>query len=128
MAASASTQPNVHSLVSACTDQTWESIPQIRVAGAVGRLLSFKETHSSPKAVVAIMVDIDALAACGAWGAELHEYEDIMQQHRRDKTTAHIGEGLGICTIKHSELPESKQRWKGRFCFRAPPARDEGAR
>jgi hypothetical protein len=40
--------------------------------------------------------------------------------------TVHIGEGLGICSIKNHEMGEHLQKWKGRFCFRAPTARDEG--
>ena len=43
-------------------------------------------------------------------------------------TKIHVGEGLGICSIKNSELPESdpRRKYKGRFCYRTPTCKDEG--
>ena len=113
--------------IGACTDPTVPILPQTHAYGLVGKLLSYKETRSSPKAIAAIMDEIAALAECGTWDEQFEEYDDIVQRARREKQTVHIGEGLGICTVKNSEMPEDQQRWKGRFCFRAPAARDEGA-
>ena len=43
------------------------------------------------------------------------------------KTKIIVGEGLGISSIKKSELPETdpRRKYKGRFCYRTPTARDE---
>ena len=73
------------------------------------------------------MDEVAALESVDTWDVssicERHELEEWAQ---RDKITIHIGEGLGICSIKNSEMPLENQKWKGRFCFRTPTCRDEG--
>ena len=55
------------------------------------------------------------------------EKDDLIQWAREQQTTIHIGELLGICSIKNSEqIAEDLRRWKGRVCFRAPATRDQG--
>ena len=40
----------------------------------------------------------------------------------------HIGQLLGICSIKHYEMPEAMHLYMGRWCFQAPKTRDESGR
>jgi hypothetical protein len=96
------------------------------VCGAVTKLLDFNETRHNPKAIAAVREEVEALAACGTWDQHPYERDEIVQWAQQNNITVHIGEGLGICSIKNSEMQEALQRWKGRFCFRTPTARDEG--
>jgi hypothetical protein len=100
---------------------------EIRVPLAVTLALDYNETRRNPRAIQAVQAEMDALAKCGTWDLKtLASREDVVAWAIKNKITIHIGEGLGICGIKNSEMPESQQKWKGRFCYRAPTARDEG--
>ena len=69
---------------------------------------------------------VDALEKAGTWDWEnVCAREEVERWARDNGVTVHIGLGLGICSIKYSELPRDKWIWKGRFCYRAPTARDE---
>ena len=92
----------------------------------VTKLLSFQETRNNPKAIEAVRNEVAALAECGTWEDFAYEKDDLIAWAKRTGTTIHVGEGLGICSIKNSEMPEDMQKWKGRFCYRAPTVRDEG--
>ena len=99
----------------------------MRVSGAVTRLLDFKETRTDPKAVEAVKKEVEALAAVGTWDAvNVRERDEVEAWARKANVTVHIGLGLGICSVKFSELQKAMQQHKGRFCFRTTTARDEG--
>ena len=53
------------------------------------------------------------------------ERDSLLQQAIKNQEKIHVGDLLGICSIKHSELPEEMWKYKGRWCFRAPTTRDE---
>jgi hypothetical protein len=100
---------------------------RLRIPAMVTKLLSFKETRCNPKAIAAVRAEIDALEACGTWDVStLCEKQEVIDWATNEGITVHIGEGLGICSIKNHEMGEHLQKWKGRFCFRAPTARDQG--
>ena len=90
------------------------------------RLLDYGETRSDPLAVKAVQDEVDALEKAGAWDWEnVCAREEVERWARDNSVTVHIGLGLGICSIKYSELPRDKWVRKGRLCYRAPTARDE---
>ena len=84
------------------------TLPQIaiRVCGAVTKLLDFNETRHNPKAIAAVREEVEALAACGTWGQHPYERDDIVRWAQNHNITVHVGEGLGICSIKNSEMQE----------------------
>jgi hypothetical protein len=99
----------------------------VRVSGAVTKLLDFNETRSNPKAIATVREEIEDLEKYGTWDSDhMCERQEVETWARDNKVTVHIGLGLGICSIKFSEMPASMQVHKGRFCFRTPTARDEG--
>ena len=107
-------------------DETACGPPAMKVPTAVTKLLNYKETRYGPKAVAAVQTEVDALAACGTWDAStVAEKSDVIEWAKANNVTVHFGEGLAICSIKNSEMPESLQKHKGRFCFRAPTAKDQ---
>ena len=100
---------------------------RLRTPLGVTKLLDYRETRTNPRAIEAVKAEVEALASRGTWDTEdVQEKEAVVEWAKRTGTTVHIGEGLGICSIKHHEMPEAMQKWKGRFCYRAPTVRDEG--
>ena len=98
------------------------------VRGLVHSVLSWNETRTDPRAVSAVREEVEALAAIGTWDHENPiERDELIKQAQDTNTKIYVGEGLGICSIKNSELPESdvRRKYKGRFCYRTPTARDE---
>ena len=91
------------------------------------RLLDFNQTRSDPLAIKAVQDEVDALEQVGTWDWQnVCAREEVERWARDSGITVHIGLGLGICSIKYSEMPSDKWVRKGRFCYRAPTARDEG--
>ena len=102
---------------------------EVRVPSCVHTLLNWNQTRTDPKAIAAVRGEVEALADVGTWDSEnVIERDELIEWARKSKTTIHVGEGLGICSVKNSELPEgdARRKHKGRFCYRAPTARDEG--
>ena len=100
---------------------------RVRTPLGVTKLLDYRETRTNPRAIEAVKAEVEALASRGTWDTEeVQEKEAVVEWAKRTGTKVHIGEGLGICSIKHHEMPEAMQKWKGRFCYRAPTVRDEG--
>ena len=100
--------------------------PEQKIPSAVTKLLNYKETRYSPKAVAAVQAEVDALAECGTWDVKsVAEKADVVEWAKQNNITVHFGEGLAICSIKNSEMPEFMQKHKGRFCFRAPTTKDQ---
>jgi hypothetical protein len=97
--------------------------------GFVHKALSWKETRSDPQAVKAIKDEVNDLAAAGAWDeSSACSRDHLIDWAQKSGTKIHVGEGLGICSIKNSELAptDPRRKYKGRFCYRTPTARDEG--
>ena len=97
--------------------------------GLVHQLLSWKETRSDPLAVQAVRDEVNALAEVGTWDeSSACSRDHLIKWAQSSGTKIHVGEGLGICSIKNSELPESdpRRKYKGRFCYRTPTCKDEG--
>lgn len=98
------------------------------ISALVHKLLSWKETRFDPKAVAAVREEVQALADVGTWDeSSVTARDDLIEWAKTNKIKIVVGEGLGICSIKNSELPESdpRRKHKGRFCYRTPTARDE---
>ena len=82
--------------------------------------------RSDPKAIKALQVEGRALADIGTWDeSTVVERDDVIREARDNNETIHLGDILGICSIKHHEMQESMWKHKGRWCFRAPTTRDE---
>ena len=97
--------------------------------GLVHQLLSWKQTRCDPKAVQAVKDEVNSLAEIGTWDETTACSKDKLIQWAQDTgTKIYVGEGLGICSIKNPELPDSdtRRKYKGRSCYRTPTARDEG--
>jgi len=91
-------------------------------------LLSWKETRTNPEAVQSIKDEMAGLLEVGTWDAKnVMERDDLIAWAQANKEKIIVGEGLGISSIKNSELPKNdpRRKYKGRFCYRAPTARDE---
>jgi len=110
-------------------DMSSSSSVSMRIPSYVHKLLSWKETRYNPEAIEAVRAEVSSLAELGTWDvANVMEKDDLIAWAQTQKTKVIVGEGLGICSIKNSELPSSdpRRKHKGRFCYRAPTARDEG--
>ena len=70
--------------------------------------------------------EVEALAEIATWDQHAYEREEVERWATDNNVTVHFGEGLGICSIKNFEMREELWKLKGRFCFRAPTAKDEG--
>ena len=100
----------------------------LRMPLAVHTLLSWRETRTNPEAVQSIKDEMAGLQSVGTWDAEnVMERDDLIAWAQANKEKIIVGEGLGISSIKNSELPPSdpRRKYKGRFCYRTPTARDE---
>ena len=94
----------------------------------VHQLLDWKQARTDPQAIAAVRAEVDALAAIGTWDTEnVYPKDELIAWAQSIKSKLIIGEGLGICFIKNSELPitDERRKHKGRFCYRTPTARDE---
>ena len=110
---------------STCPPEDKVSCP---VSALVHKLLSWKETRFDPKAVEAVKAEVQALADIGTWDeSSVTSRADLIEWAQKNKIKIVVGEGLGICSIKNEELPEDdvRRKYKGRFCYRTPTARDE---
>ena len=97
-----------------------------KTSGLVTKLLDHKEMRSDPKAIKALQVEGRALADIGTWDeSTVAERDDVIREAKENNETIHLGDLLGICSIKHHEMQESMWKHKGRWCFRAPTTRDE---
>ena len=76
--------------------------------------------------MAALKAEARALIDMGTWReASVVSLQVLKDEAIRSGETIHIGDLLGICSIKHYELPPSFWKYKGRWCFRAPTTRDE---
>ena len=61
-----------------------------------------------------------------AWLLEtVRKKSKVMAQARSEGNIVHFGSLMALCHIKHSELAESLQKYKGRVVFRGDNVRDE---
>ena len=92
----------------------------------VSRLLTSKEIKGSQRALDAIKAEAAGLKKLGTWNeAGVREWSDVAAEARREGRTIHVGRLFAIGTIKHSELPEEKQIYKGRIVFQGSNVKDQ---
>ena len=68
----------------------------------------------------------DNLESHKCWDASLaRPLDDVIREAKKKHELIHIGSMLELCYLKHSELPEDKQKLKGRVVFLGDRVRDQ---
>ena len=63
----------------------------------------------------AVKKEWDNLEARKCWDAsQARPLDDVIREAKNNKELIHIGSMLEMCYLKHSELPEERQEFKGR--------------
>ena len=84
----------------------------------VTRQLSPSELRHNAYAAQALDVEWDKLAKLGTWDvSQVCEYEAVRKRALEEGRNAHFGRLFGFAAEKHSELPPSKRKYKGRVVF-----------
>ena len=95
------------------------------VPAHVTKLLSRKEMLADPKAIGAIQNEAGGLIQAGTWDlSSVRSKQSIIEECKANSTSAHFGQLMTICSIKHHELPESQQKHKGRIVYRGDVTKD----
>ena len=90
------------------------------------RLWLVNSSTTSAPAIEALRKEGRALADVGTWDeSAVQELDNLLQEPRRTGERIHIGQLLGICSIKYWEMTAALHVYKGRWCFQAPETRDE---
>ena len=87
--------------------------------GLVTKALSRNEWLSDPKALEAIRKESDGLRSNQTWDDETAcDADELTRQSKILSKDIKVAELLILCGIKHAELDESKQKYKGRIVYR----------
>ena len=101
-----------------------EYVP-LSVRLGVTKLLERWEMHSDPKAIAAVKAEAAALVEAGTWDeSSVIEKEQLLELAKKSCKKLHLGELMPICSIKFAECEASKQKHKGRICFRGDNVKD----
>ena len=91
----------------------------------VTKLLERWEMHSDPKAIAAVKAEAAALVEAGTWDeSSVMEKEELLELAKKSCKKLHLGELMPICSIKFAEMDTSRQKHKGRICFRGDNVKD----
>ena len=92
----------------------------------VHKPLTREEIMRNPAAKQAVMNEADDMRQIPVWDeSELFEVDQLIKQAQESNTEIHIAEMMPICSIKNAELPEAKQKLRGRLVFRGDDCRDQ---
>lgn len=92
----------------------------------VTKLLDYKRTRTDPLAKEALRKEGRALADMGTWDeSTVQVLEDLLKEVQKTGERIHIGQLLGICSIKYWEMPAALHIYKGSWCFQAPETKYE---
>ena len=87
--------------------------------GLVIKALRRHEWLSNPKALEAIRKESDGLRSDQTWDDETAcDADELTRQSKILSKDIKVAELLILCGIKHAELDESKQKYKGRIVYR----------
>ena len=93
--------------------------------GLVIKALRRHEWLSNPKALEAIRKESDGLRSDQTWDDETAcDADELTRQSKILSKDIKVAELLILCGIKHAELDESKQKYKGRIVYRGDNSHD----
>jgi hypothetical protein len=91
----------------------------------VTKLLSRKEMLADPKAIAALHNEAGGLIQSGTWdNSSVRSKQAIIEECKATNTSAHFGQLMTICSIKHHELSAEQQKHKGRIVYRGDITKD----
>ena len=95
------------------------------VPANVTKLLTRSEMLSDPEAVKAVQDEAGGLVDSGTWDlSTVRSKQSIIEECKTKGITAHFGQLMTICSIKHYELALKQQKRKGRIVYRGDLTKD----